>query len=427
MGNEKNPSSIFGVFLFPKIFRTFRIATQPSNLIIAFSALALICLAGWVMDISSNTVVTTPGEQEYVTELEVHISNPDYVESFIDRYAETGGRTGVYSTLWSFGSEKFHIALSSLFAFNLTEVVTNIADYFRAVGWVMRYHPVYCIIFFVLKLAVISIAGGSICRITSLQIAKGEKIGLSEAIGFSTKRLMSFFTAPLVPVVIITLAGLCIFLLGLIGNIPVVGELIIGISMPLILIGGGLIAIVLIGTVAGFNLMFPAIAYDGSDCFDAISRSFSYVYSKPWWMGFYTAIAAVYGAICYTFVRFFVFLLLRCTHQFLQFGVWVENSSKEANKLVAIWPTPSFVSLLDSSTVTVNWSESFAILLVQLFLLIVIGLVVSFVISFYFSANTIIYSLMRKKVDNTALEDIYTYLDEVETESPKANPKSKKK
>ena len=238
---------------------------------------------------------------------------------------------------------------------------------------------------------------------------------------------MSFFAAPLVPVAIISFAGLCIFFLGLIGNIPVIGELVIGVSMPLVLIGGALIAVILIGTVAGFNLMFPAIAYDGSDCFDAISRSFSYIYSKPWWMGFYTAIAAVYGAICYTFVRFFVFLLLRCAHQFLQFGVWVENSSKEANKLSAIWPVPSFVSLFDSSTATINWSESFAIFLVHLSLLIVIGAVVSFVISFYFSANTIIYSLMRKKVDNTALEDIYTYLDEVTTESPEAKPKPEKK
>ncbi|MHC4105464.1 MAG: hypothetical protein ACYSR9_11020, partial [Planctomycetota bacterium] len=51
-----------------------------------------------------------------------------------------------------------------------------------------------------------------------------------------------------------------------------------------------------------------------------------------------------------------------------------------------------------------------------LFVLAVLGLVVSFIISFYFSANTIIYSLMRYKVDNTALEDMYTYFDEIDTE-----------
>jgi hypothetical protein len=45
-----------------------------------------------------------------------------------------------------------------------------------------------------------------------------------------------------------------------------------------------------------------------------------------------------------------------------------------------------------------------------------VGLLVSFVISFYFSANTIIYALMRNKVDNTALDDIYTLASDTESE-----------
>jgi hypothetical protein len=193
------------------------------------------------------------------------------------------------------------------------------------------------------------------------------------------------------------------------------------------LIAGALIAIVLIGTVAGFNLMFPAIVYDGSDCFDAISRSFSYVYSKPWRMSFYTAIAVVYGAICYTFVRFFTFLLLWVTRWFLQLGVWGNNSSNKVNKLAAIWPEPSFTGLRSSPPLaTLNWSESLATFLVYLVLLVVVGLLISFVISFYFSANTIIYALMRNRVDNTALQDIYTPVAEVKKESIAAEFKPEK-
>jgi len=63
-----------------------------------------------------------------------------------------------------------------------------------------------------------------------------------------------------------------------------------------------------------------------------------------------------------------------------------------------------------------NWSQSIAAFLIYLLLLVVVGLVVSFVISFYFSANTIIYSLMRNRVDNTVLEDIYTPAEDIETE-----------
>jgi len=407
MVSEKESLQLSDNLLFPKIFQTFRMAVQPTKLIIAFLAVAVICLAGWVMDLSRTV------EQGEVIELQKYMTNPDQVKSYIDNLGQTGGRTGVFSTLWHFGSIKFHAALKELFELNLTSVGRNIVDYFKAIRWAARYHFVYCIIFVVIMLAVISVAGGAICRIAALQFAQGEKPGLTEALRFSTKRFTSFFTAPLAPLGIIIFIGLFIFLLGLIGNIPLAGELIIGICMLLALTAGALIAVVLIGGVVGFNLMFPAVAYDGSDCFDAISRSFSYVYAKPWRMLFYTAIAAVYGAICYIFVRFFAFLLFSVTHWFLKLGILGDNS-----KLAAIWPGSSFTRLvgpLDLSA-SANWTQSLAIFLIYLCLLVVIGLVVSFIISFYFSANTIIYSLMRNKVDNTALEDIYTPPDEIETE-----------
>jgi len=423
MGGEEQSSRIFDNLLFPKIFQTFRTAIQPTKLIIALIALAVICLAGWVMDLT-KTVTATPGTQGEVTELQIYMTHPDQVHSYIEAHKGNIDRRGVFSTLWDFTAVRFKDAINSLFAFNLPRVATNIAECFKAAGWALRYHYIYSIIFFVINLAVISIAGGAICRIAALQFARGEKPGSTEALRFSTKKILSFLTAPIAPVCIIIFIGLFIFLLGLIGNIPRVGELIMGIFMLLALLAGALIAIVLIETVAGFNLMFPAIVYDGSDCFDAISRSFSYVYSKPWQMGFYTTIAAVYGVICYTFVRFFAFLLLWSARWFLQLGVWADSSSKEVNKLAAIWPVPTFVDLYNSSGLaTANWSESIAAFLVYLVSLLVIGLVVSFIISFYFSANTIIYSLMRKKVDNTALDDIYTPSDEAKTEATTAESK----
>lgn len=422
MGSGKEIQNVFSNLLFPNIFQTFRMAIQPSKLIITFAALAVICFTGWFMDLS-KTVVAVPKTQGDSTELQIYVSNPQKVKLFIEEYKETGDKKGVFATLWKFGSEKFHGAIKSLFAFDFTSVTINASDSFKALKWAIRYHYIYSVIFFAAALAIASIAGGSLCRIAALQFARGEKPGMIEALRFSSKRFVSLFATPLAPICIIIVIGLFIFLLGLIGNIPVIGELTIAILMPLALIAGTLVAVFSIGTVAGFNLMFPAIAYDGSDCFDAISRSFSYIYSKPWKMGFYTVIAAVYGAICYIFTRFFVFLLLWSTRWFMQLGLRANNSSNEVNKLAAIWPMPSFTGLRGvTSWATVNLSESWAAFFIYLFLLIAIGLLVSFVINFYFSANTIIYALMRNRVDNTALEDIYTPADdEVESEQLSAD------
>ena len=59
MGNEKKPARMFENILFVKIFRTFRIAIHPGKLMIAFSAVVIIYLAGLVMDIN-KTVIATP-------------------------------------------------------------------------------------------------------------------------------------------------------------------------------------------------------------------------------------------------------------------------------------------------------------------------------------------------------------------------------
>ncbi|MHC4061483.1 MAG: hypothetical protein ACYSR6_07725, partial [Planctomycetota bacterium] len=288
MNSENQSSQVLENLLFPKIFQTFRIAIQPSKLIIVFLALSIIFLAGRVMDFNKTVV----GRGDGTTELQVYIANPDQLEDFVEGNKEFDNeRRGVFSTLWQFARERFHGALYSLFAFDIPGVAKNIGGYFKAVVWAFRYHFIYCIIFGAIKLAIISVAGGAICRMAALQLAQGEKPGLTEALRFSTRKFLSFFTAPLLPIAIILFIGLFVFLLGLVGNIPRIGELIMGIFMPLALIAGSLIAILLIGAVAGFNLMFPAVAYEGSDCFDAMSRSFNYIYSRPWRMGFYTALA----------------------------------------------------------------------------------------------------------------------------------------
>jgi hypothetical protein len=405
MGNENDSSKVLEKVLFPKIFQSFRIAIHYKNLIIAFLALVDICLAGWLLDYSKTVAATTDPQGNIIeTELQVYMTRPDQLSSYIKTANEKGDHIGVFSTIWRFTAEKFHASINSLFAFDIPAVAANILDYFKAVGWAVRYHPIYCIIFGVIKLLVITIAGGAICRIAALQFARDEKPGLTEALRFSTKKFTSFITAPLAPVGFIIFLGFLIFLLGFIGNLRWAGELIMSIFMVPALFAGALIALFSIGTVLGFNLMFPAVAYDGSDCFDAISRSYCYVNAKPWRMIFYSIIAAVYGAICYVFVRFVAFLMLFFTHRFLQLGI-------RNNKLETIWSGPTLVNLVDPPNLSAaNWS------IIYLLILSVVVLVVSFILSFYFSANTIIYSLMRNKVDNTALDDVYTLSDEINPE-----------
>jgi len=415
MVEHKEPVLPFGSFLFPRIFRAFRMSIQPTKLILAFLALATVCLTGRLMDLH-KTVVVAPNA---MGELDTYVSQGN-VGEHIELFADADQRRGVFTTLWNFGAERFHGALKALAQGNTLGVTQNIAACFVALVWAFRFHTVYSVLFFAVTLAMMSLAGGAICRIAALQFAQGEKPGLTESVRFSVRKFYSLLTAPITMIAIIAVIGAFIILLGLVGNIPWAGELSVGLFLPLALMAAALIAIIGIGILGGFNLMFPTIAYEDSDCFDAISRSFSYVYAKPWHMGLYTLTAAVYGAICYAFVRFFCYLLLQITYFFLQLGFLQHNE-----KLTAIWPQPNFTDFLGSTTASpTNWSTSAGSFLIHMWVLVVVGLMVSFLISFYFSANTIIYAVMRNRVDKTALDEIYTGSDEMAAEFPTLAPDS---
>jgi hypothetical protein len=404
MADEKQLSQIYHDLLFVKLFQTFRMAIQPSKLIITFGAIALISLAGTIMDVSNSVIISSQGN---VSELQVYLANPDKLDDFIEANKDSQYRTGLYSTLWHFAALKLNTTVTSLLKFNIDELTSSFKQYLAAVEWAIQYHPIYCIIFILIKLAIIGTVAGAVCRIAALQFARDEKPGMIEALRFSFTRFHSLFAAPLVPLGIITAIGIFVFLLGLIGNIPWAGEIIVGIFTPFALLGGALMSVIAIGAIAGFNLLYPAIAYEGCDAFDSVSRSFSYVYSRPWRMALYSTIAAVYGSICYLFVRFFAFLLLFTTRIFVRLGLFAP--SNDVNKLDALWPKPTFSNLVDSNAIqTSGLTQDISAFLINLSLLIVVGLLVAFILSFYFSANTIIYSALRKKVDDTDISDVFT-------------------
>jgi hypothetical protein len=330
------------------------------------------------------------------------------LKNFIESRRTIGDRTGVFITLWHFGANAFHHALYALLSWDISGVVRSLTDSFRALVWAFRWHTLYSVVFFGVAFAVLSLAGGAICRIAALQLAQAERPGLKQALRFALRRFVSLLASPVGPIVLIFALGVPIILLGLVGNLPVAGELLTGLFLLPAFAVAFAIAIILIGTMAGLGLMLPAIAYEGSDSFDAINHSFSYVYTKPWRLGFYTIIAALYGALGYLFVRVFGFLVLWTTYRFLQIGFLSHNE-----KLRTIWPEPTFASFLGPAVALPDApSRWVAALLIRMWVLVVIGLIVAFLISFYFSANTIIYALMRNRVDGTPLQEVYTSPDE---------------
>lgn len=282
---------------------------------------------------------------------------------------------------------------------------------FFAVGpvWLLSQHVVFFVVFGIIFLAIWAIFGGAISRIAAVHVARDEKLSIRSALMFSINKFLSFLFAPLIPIIIVVVIGGIVTLAALaVGNIPVVGPIIIGIFFFLVLIAGFVMALVVLGLFGGLNMMYPTVAVEGSDSFDAISRSFSYLYARPWRMGFYTLVAVVYGALTYLFVRLFIYLMLVLAHKFVGFGILV-HASNAAPLWSMMWPSPSTASRLSYQVdfLTLNTGQSIGAFLVSIWVYLVIAMMGAFAISFYFSSSTIIYFLMRKEVDATEMDDVY--------------------
>jgi hypothetical protein len=294
--------------------------------------------------------------------------------------------------------------------------------------WLVHDHFFYAVLFLAAVLALVSYFGGAVSRIAAVQFARDEKISFKEALNFAWKKKVSLLVSPLIPVVIVGVIALLMAVVGYFNKFPVV-DVVLSVLMPLAILGGFIMALVVIGTVAGAGLMHPTIAVEGSDAFDAISRSFSYVYSRPWTAGWYAAVAIGYGAITYIFVRFFVWLMLWLAHASVNLGVavgwpntdrpYLENPEDTAvariSKFEAMWATPSFDTLYANHPEYMFYtSEKISSVVLGVWVYGVLFLMAGYVLSFVYSELTVIYYLLRNQVDATELDDVY--LEEPEEE-----------
>jgi hypothetical protein len=324
----------------------------------------------------------------------------------------------------------------------------------RANGFVL---PFYFFCVFLWTVVTWSVFGGAITRIAAVQLTRGEKLGLTEALQFTFKRLLSYVTPPLFPLGIVLVLVIFAVVFGAFGMIPLVGDILVsGLFWVIPLVLGLVMAVLLVGLAIGWPLMAPTISTEGTDSWEAFSRSFGYIYDKPGHYVWYCLVAIVYGAAV-------VFLVGFLGSFMVYMGKWaVEltpfNSPKWCNRepsyLFAYAPTSfhwrelllegakvdgvdvvedgkinegAYRKLLnndesykDKPDTMLHWWNKVGAGLVAFWLGLVFLLLLGFGYSFYFTVSTIIYLLMRKNVDAAEMDEVY--LEEEEPGGPFPSP-----
>ena len=74
---------------------------------------------------------------------------------------------------------------------------------------------------------------------------------------------------------------------------------------PFVLILGLLMAFLLLGALAGWPLMWATVSVEGTDGFDALSRSYAYTYHRPWRLLWYVLFAGFLAVVSMFVVKLF--------------------------------------------------------------------------------------------------------------------------
>ncbi|QDU37835.1 hypothetical protein Mal4_21520 [Maioricimonas rarisocia] len=222
-------------------------------------------------------------------------------------------------------------------------------------------------------LLVWSFVGGAVVRLARSDVARGERGSLAGTVRFARRRYLSLLSVPLLPA--LALAGLILLtvLTGFAGRIPGMGPLLLGLLWYVALLLGVVQVAVMIGLFAGWPLMIATISFEGADAFEGFSRAFSYVFSRPWYLVWLVAVAAVYGVALLVVASAFCTLAggLAAINVFAGLGA----------ELPATWILQSPGGVLEL-------------------------LLAAFAVSYVWSQVAMIYSLLRLSVDHVPLDDL---------------------
>lgn len=240
-------------------------------------------------------------------------------------------------------------------------------------------------------------AGAVITRIAGVAFARGEQISWNRATSFAWRKWPSYFASPTLPLLGVVLIALVMALFGLILRIPYIGIPLIAITWPLFLIGGLLMAILLLGLVVGWPLMWSTVSCEGTDSFDALGRSYGYVFGKPLQYLGYGIVALLLGWLGWYVVDIFSGLVVDTTEWAVSWGSGRSLMDAVTKTLPTAVETPEGYTGLDRRSAQ----------LIDFFSNCVRSIPIAFLYSFFWCAATMIYLLLRRDEDQTEIDEIY--------------------
>lgn len=231
------------------------------------------------------------------------------------------------------------------------------------------------LVLWLFQIVVWAVLGGAICRIAALALTRGEAPNMAQALKFAKRNYGAFFAAPTGTLVGVLFASLPLVVLGLLMRVEWLSY-VAAVLWPLALLLGLGIALLTIGLILGFPMMFAAVAVEETDAFDAVSRAFAYVYQRPLRLLWYVLIAALLGWLGGLFVELALTVTQAMTEGAVAWGRGSDSVPATGRKIVRFWN--SGLSIFR----------------------------VAYYYAFFWSAAVGIYLLLRRDIDSVQLDEV---------------------
>jgi hypothetical protein len=247
------------------------------------------------------------------------------------------------------------------------------------------------------ELLVWGLFGGAIARIAALKFTRDEAPDLPGALRHAAGKLTSYSMAPLLALAGAAVFGVQLTILGWIMQLDFLA-MIAGFAWPFALLLGLLMSILLIGALAGWPLMWATVAVEGTDAFDALSRSYAYTYQRPLRLLWYVLLAAILAAVSMFIVKLFATSAISLGNWSVSWGL----DEQAYRQIVA--PLPTTADAAPSELSGTNWLAAQSI---SFWKSLLGALAAGYQAGFLFVAAVGVYLLLRKDIDGAEMDEVY--------------------
>jgi hypothetical protein len=271
------------------------------------------------------------------------------------------------------------------------------------------------------ELLVWGLFGGAIARVAALKFTRDEAPDLPGALKHAASKITSYSMAPLLALAGAAVFGFQLAILGWIMRLDFLA-MVAGFAWPFVLLLGLLMAILLIGALAGWPLMWATVAVEGTDAFDALSRSYAYTYQRPLRLLWYVLLAAILAAVSMFIVKLFATSAISLGNWSVSWGLDQDayheivaplpaDDAAEAEPLVFTDAVPATVegpALADPNAPNeltgTRWLAAQAI---RFWKSLLGALAAGFQAGYLFVAAVGVYLLLRKDIDGAEMDEVY--------------------